>query len=66
MIMKLNKTPWHLKDLYDKGAEYICEICNQVSLTVELRTDPYAHELHDDNTLYFMCDDCAYNSSQDI
>lgn len=66
MIMKLNKTHCHLKDLYDKETEYICEICNQVSLTVELRTDPYAHELHYDNTLYFMCDDCAYNSSQDI
>lgn len=66
MIMKLNKTQCHLKALYDKEAEYVCEICNQVSLTVKLQTDPYASELHYDNTLYFMCDDCVYNSSQDI
>lgn len=64
--MKLHKTQHHLKELYGKEAGDICERCNQVSLTVKLQPDPYASELHGDYTLYFMCDDCAYNSSQEI
>ena len=60
--MKLNKTQDHLKELDGKDAGDTGKRCNQVSLTVKLQPDPYAHDIHDDKTLYFMCDDCAYNS----
>jgi hypothetical protein len=31
-----------------------------------LQVDPFASEIHDDDTLYMMCDGEAYESAQDI
>ena len=31
-----------------------------------LGEDPYAAEINDDFTLYWMCDECRYEAAQDI
>lgn len=30
------------------------------------QTDPYQVDINDDHALYLLCDDCAYESAQDI
>jgi hypothetical protein len=47
------------------GTCYFCE--NEVSGDEEIpRVDPFADEIHDDHTLYIICDECHYESQQDI
>lgn len=44
-----------------------CEFCGkELPDDAEKITDPYGEEICDDFTLYWMCDDCAYESAMEI
>jgi hypothetical protein len=42
-----------------------CEACGSIK-DVSFTADPYASEIHGDDTQYWLCADCCYNSAMDI
>jgi hypothetical protein len=51
-----------------KNAETIrkCDSCGNWKKDVIEREDPYESEIHHDHTLYWLCDECYYASSDEI
>jgi len=43
-----------------------CENCKEQKPDVCWQVDPYMHELHDDEELHLLCDECCYEIAMDI
>ena len=43
-----------------------CIGCGATGLGVKLRVDPYASEMFQDETRYWMCKRCEHNSAQEL
>uniref|UniRef100_A0A6M3J5I7 Uncharacterized protein n=1 Tax=viral metagenome TaxID=1070528 RepID=A0A6M3J5I7_9ZZZZ len=44
-----------------------CEFCGKkLPKGTKKIFDPYGHEINDDNTLYYICDDCGTLRSEEI
>lgn len=48
------------------GLMFRCEYCKVVDETVILTPDPFASEIHGDETEHYICKDCCDNSHMDI
>jgi protein-arginine kinase activator protein McsA len=44
----------------------ICEECGEDKEDVTLQTDPFQEELYRDETLHYLCEDCANQLAADI
>lgn len=43
-----------------------CEYCHTTTEELDWKPDPYASELHGDETPHLMCENCAHESAMDI
>jgi hypothetical protein len=47
-------------------ADGFCQGCDKPLTNEHLQIDPYAHDVYDDDTLVYICDECAYDRLGDI
>ena len=47
------------------GIERECEFCHEVK-PCTFMPDPYGHDVNNDDTLYWICEDCAVTRADEI